>query len=353
MLNRKLLIGFTTVWLSSIALANGGVPTETTEVMPAPTPVITPYHGGLFVGAELLYWQPNNDKLDYAIVDAHDNGRPIGYIAQVKPSHEFGFSVFGGYRCPIARSDISVGYTRFHTTDHASATAPEDGQLWARLIHPGAPGEAEFDDAVAHVEFDYDAFDLMFGQKMDVNRLNMHFAAGMRYIKLDSQLNVDYTKEDKRKDDCLSLIQRVVDLGSEYYGIGPRVNAAGIYHIGAGLGIEASAGASLLVGRGKLTEYQVHDFDTSDPHPMVGVDIDSGKTNRIVPELDAKFGLNYTVRTPNLYNFSIGAGWQVVNYFNVRDSIKFTSEEEHGAYVHIVSDVSFNGPYAGIVILAS
>ena len=337
MFNRKLLIGVTALGLSSVAFANGGgapapVPTRTS------IPVVVPVQDdGWFIGAEGIFAQPNNPKLSYGIIDPNTDTDPTGKLAQIEPNHHLSFTAGMGYHFAGTGADVSLSYTRIHTDDEDSSSVDE-GIIWGRLVHPSASGE--YETASANVKFDHDAVDLLFGQNIKVgNHLDVHLGAGVRYAQLNTEFRTSYAADDSQEDETVD-----VKLISDFFGAGPRITLDNIYKFGPGFGLNASFGGSLLIGRGDLKDSQInHDGDAL-------IYIKKDKTNHVVPELDAKLALSYTYHSNMSGSFSIGLGWQVVNYFNARDAIRFVDDNKEGVYTHNMSDVSFNGPFVGIAM---
>ena len=110
MLNRKLLLGCSILFVSSSVLASGGM-TYTK---------MADQKAGWSVGAEVLYWQPNNGDLTYALVADKQSWRlgetPVdGNTYEVDPDYDWGFKVMGKYYFPGARNSVMASYTWFRT----------------------------------------------------------------------------------------------------------------------------------------------------------------------------------------------------------------------------------------------
>jgi hypothetical protein len=72
------------------------------------------------------------------------------------------------------------------------------------------------------------------------------------------------------------------------------------------------------------------------------------QSTRLLPAVDGKFGLAYSVPLINCTQAGLEVGYQINHYFNVKDSLRFT--DYFGAFVKQDQDISFDGFYARLQI---
>ena len=361
MFNRKLLlVGITTLGLSSVAFANGGGFINNTQSTSA-------QNGYWSIGVEGLYLKPTNGDLTYALVgnpvSFSSGATPInGKTVEIDPDYNFGFNLVGQYCFAGTGNNITASYTHFSSSESDSVSVPEVElnvedifdvrplAVWSTTIHPDNFDERG-DKAKAEVNFDYDAVDLLAGRFVDLgNNLTLNLSAGLRY----ANINVDSNALYQGNGDLGGIFifgedGTEVTLKSEYAGIGPRVSISGNYDFGNGFGANVNAGASLLTGDLKATHYQ-YDHDNVEPFDLE-VDVEK-KPDHVVPELDVDLGLTYTYQMANAYSFTVGAGWRTTNYIEARNRLQF-HDENAGALANNLTNMSFNGPYLGLHLSAA
>ncbi len=292
----------------------------------------------------MLYFQPTNSDLDYALVDSNSDQHPQGKTVEVDPSHHFGFNILAGYRFPTTNSDISLNYTYLNTDDSDSVSGDH---IWARLAHPDFGGEWGT-HAKGTADFDYQAADLLGGYLFHpFNHLNVHTSAGLRYAKLDTTLKALYTGAGDGSQ--FGPKGTEVKLTNDFSGIGPRVVSNAVYNLPANFGLVAEVGASLLIGTADMSIHQ-YNYDNDNATTIPAVDVKKS-TSTLVPELDAKIGVNYTLQFANQSSLIFDLGWQAINYFDVNGRFQFHDDHE-GAFANTLSSVGFNGPYLGATYYA-
>ncbi len=181
-----------------------------------------------------------------------------------------------------------------------------------------------------------------------------------------------------------ATLRDVVHQKSDFNGIGPRFGFDASYHIGGGFGAVGSLSTSLLVGEHEATFSEridttgtitvntaltvvdivsggvVADPVVVDPTavvatPALPVEVVSFKhpdETRVVPNIDAKLGLDWTYQFCNCSRtkLTIEAGYMVSHYFNAIDRLS-----EVGAFApefrsRQTIDASFDGPYVGVQV---
>jgi len=374
----KIIFAMIALAFSVATLAAGNMPHLGSK---APFNVAVPNQDGRWhIGFDFLYLQPTNSDLDYAIKDDDGLlGTLDGDTEEIDMNHEFGFRIDAGYHFEGAGSDLTIAYERHHSSE--SDSTEHDNGLWPTLDHPaftplegfttngcnGNGGCTLASRAKGKVDFDYDAFDVLVGQKVIGHKLYLHRFAGIRYASIDSDLDAEY---EDIGEDC-ELIK--VKHERSFRGIGPRLGMDAKYVLGNGFGIAAGIAGTLLIGKADLHMHEEIEGGYGGLDNEVDVEKDS--YDHLVPELDGKLGIFFGNHFDNGVILSIEAGWRAMNYFNALDRFQFHGDHDIHAEVvdnscmpldqfvdvhyfnrgnmnHNVSDLGYNGPYLRLMVSA-
>lgn len=174
---------------------------------------------------------------------------------------------------------------------------------------------------------------------------------------------------------------------SDFNGIGPRFGVDASYHLGGGFGVIGNIATSLLIGRTHDTSCET--VNTAGTVSLVGTAA-GGSTatiavdgvpltstlvnsavlafdpatltqvfsfsydheNRVVPNIDAKLGLDWTYQFCNCSRtkLTIEAGWMVSHYFNAVDRLTSLAAFGPDLSNRRAADVSFDGPYLNVQV---
>lgn len=184
--------------------------------------------------------------------------------------------------------------------------------------------------------------------------------------------------------DGAALVRDIVNQKSDFNGIGPRFGLSADYHLGGGFGITGSLSTSLLVGEVESSLRTRVDVGSVLPEgeaivniPSIGAGIGSlidasgdaiaigdfpaeflelgfnhPDDTRIVPNIDAKIGLDWTYQFCNCSHskLTIEAGYMVSHYFNAIDRLSVVEATAPEFRSRHTVDVSFDGPYVGVQV---
>ncbi len=339
---------------SASALAAGGndmaLPTASGVNLMAPH-----QEGSWSFGAQANYFQPSND-FNYAYEGQQTGTSPDVYNVNthsVDQDSEWGWGVDVTYHFPGEGRDVTLAYTQLDT-DHSDSATQGNGSgdylYGTGPVFAGTDVEPDINDeysnADAHVDTDYQAVDLTFGQMITIgDRISLHPFAGLRYADIDYKADASYYSLNS--SDQISGNTGYQSLHSEFTGAGPRLGSDAAVNLGGGFSLHGTLGVSLLVGSQdnsasySETSYNsgVPDTDSTDTYNH---DEDSG--TRVVPEADAKLSAMYNMDFNNGYGLGFEVGYQVTNYFNatMNDSGSYFDTSDQ------YSDFSMQGPYARI-----
>ena len=199
-------------------------------------------------------------------------------------SFEWGVFAQVGYLFPQTGNDLTVDYTYLRSGDDAS--------------------------------MDLDTADLQIGQRLSTGAFDVRLFSGIRYAHLNSLLNIS-TPENPQS------------LNSLFHGFGPQFGVDARYALdgNSGFGVDAHLNTAFLVGKlGSRYQSQTQYISES--------------MNRVVPELDAKLGIDYTYPMSSSSSKSalvFELGYQTSNYVHALNSSLNSSGDANldGVYLDV------------------
>lgn len=260
--------------------------------------------------------------------------------------------------------------------------------------------------ASAKTEFKADVLDLDLGQSLCVNRaFSLRWYAGLRYASLEHKFNASYFGEaagvDSLSEPVLvstdglealitvdidfalaAEINQSVNQKSDFKGIGPRFGVDSRYELGGGFGFIGGMSLALLVGELDSSLFNRVEGSTTATITAIGSSLtapdgitlviddttvgvgsaffDSTTSTtqfthpdetRIVPNIDAKLGLDYSCHFANTRTrIDIEAGWMVCHFFNSVDRLTEFAPTNPEFRSRQITDTSFDGPYIGVQV---
>jgi hypothetical protein len=263
--------------------------------------------------------------------------------------------------------------------------------------------------------FKNDTWDLDFGQTMHIgSSFSLRYFGGLRYSYIRHEFNVthnlpiagtlpalpflvDFLAFVPEEIPAQGLLVPFIDVTetvtdatqqrSIFQGVGPRLGIEANYHLGGGLGLVGKLSAALLVGRieSKFTERLQGTLDsvslaagseivagvtaaglplpsviltpTTLPgvavFPMPILSFKNPEYSRVVPNIDAKLGLDWCFECCNCSRLkvTIEAGYYISHYFKAIDRLtgaEIITPELSGNHT---INASFDGPYAGVQVV--
>ncbi len=357
--------------LLAMGLASASAYAGTVETVPMPVSsdidVTAPDQSGMWsFGVTALLMQPIGGTFDYADSLSSNasitNPTTVGSIDAntVDQNYNWWFGADVTYAFPGHGRDVTLAYEGMHSsntnsTDSAVGRTNVFGDTFAGSLaspfdytanSPAGSYSANggtFTEASGKVETNYDAGDLLFGQKLDVgSRVRLHPFAGVRYAYINQKNTGDYagtftTLVGSASIPVTANIAEEAQLNSTFNGIGPRFGSDAQVNLGQGFSVRGRLGLSALIGTRKADNSFVDSYYTT-AGTLIGTDAQSADTDsqtRVVPEIDGRLGLNYTYDFANNMALGIEAGWQAENYFNSTIDVNGNS-----------ADFALQGPYA-------
>lgn len=269
------------------------------------------------IGGHALYLKPSySNSLGYVGTQSSEVIPVVSYVKNA-PEWHWGFEVEGAYYFNTG-NDLNLNW--YHLGDNT--TVVDADAIFGF-------GQRSMDPDTATIVPNWDAVNLEFGQQIDFGPFkNLRLHGGAQYARMKT--NKIHTVRDP--DGVQGDINNEV---LQYTGFGPRIGADMSYGFVNGFGIYTNVAAAVLGGSSKFNSTRANIF-------FPDAIIISASSNTVVPEIEAKLGVNYIhPLAQGLLTLDVGYMW--LNYFQALPLMETTA-------TNIASDSSFSlqGPYAGL-----
>lgn len=272
----------------------------------------------------------------------HDN-KTVG------PHPEWGGSIDIDYLFAGSSRDIKFAYTQLDADDGKSVTVPATSIMTTAQPLGFPTFVAPDGTAKGIVEDDIMAADLVFGQMFSIgDRVDMHPFAGVRWVDMESTNKARYYSALVIPFVATFNLNNEFKQESRFEGIGPRFGLDASVHVGSGISVVTTVGASVLVG--DLNAHQTNNFYGLPNPPLIlsplanaSVKYRHHEEDHVVPEIDARLGLDYAWAYSDKTSLDLQVGYQAVDYFNAVDLDALDAITPNT--VNNSSDFAYHGPY--------
>jgi hypothetical protein len=267
-----------------------------------------------------------------------------------------GFTVDATYHFENSKRDVKLAFTHVEMNDGGS-THLSNGQSFADgfgLIPSTPPARSvDIDRIRGETNQDYNAIDLVFGQSIQIgSRVEIHPFAGLRFADLNTRSNSTYFNGPDTLVPALESIQATAQIESEYEGLGPRVGIGATLHATANIALVGQLGMSLLIGNdNENITLQENPYQATVFGPLVPLAVQTysnGNSVYVVPELDARLGVQLEKSFSSDTSMDVEFGYMVTNYFYAIEG-DFLDMNNVNAVNNAV-DFGFQGPYARLQV---
>jgi hypothetical protein len=229
--------------------------------------------------ADFLYWQAQEDNLDYAALE-HVSGTSIKQKVEDLDQHwKPGFRLGTGYHFGFHDQwDLTAYWTYFRGTASDSSSFPGTTNVNTTgngfLIPTWGAGilGSTLSKASAHWSVNLNLLDLELGRNFFASKaIAIRPYIGIRGASIDQDYTANYTAvftlEDINGDDFDVSKPTRMRAHNDYIGMGPRLGADFIWHIGRHWGLLAKFSGSLLFGHFDVDQnfYGFSIDNTNDP----------------------------------------------------------------------------------------
>jgi hypothetical protein len=363
---KKLAMALATLGLSCGAFAAFPGATDPTLIN------IPDLSGGFVFGIMMDYLQPSpsNGDLDYASLNTLS---PLlkSSLADVVPGYQWGFGFNLGYVFPDTGNDLNISYSHLETTDTQNVFSNNIHTISAInptfLFFGGVPLMSNLTIAMDRAEYNINQVDLTLGQMINVGcRVRLHPNVGFRIAQIERRQFITYSGSDPITTTQPLILTSSED--SDFTGIGPLAGLDASYYLGMGFGAVAHLDAAALIGSIDETQQPLYTgpgiVTSLLPSPQFYTI--SGDSKRVVPETEAKLGLDYTYlfNNANNSNMTLEIGYQASEYYDAVDRLNsnviptFTAigaPEVRASFInsqvtkHSTSNIGLNGAYATLI----
>lgn len=349
--------------LLAISLASASAYAGAIDTNPMPVSndinVTAPDQSGKWsFGGTVVLMQPIGGGFNYAnsLSSTTTDGDTAGDSSKnaVGQNYNWWFGVDISYAFPGNGRDVILAYEGMHSSNKNSASGNFLASPFAYSANTTAnngnsmfpngsynTNRGTFTQASGKAETNYDAGDLLFGQKLDVGtRIRLHPFVGLRYAYINHQ-NTGYYEGGSYTQPSPAVTYNVTEnakLDSTFSGIGPRFGSDAQVNLTQSFSVRARLGLSALIGSRKTESSFVDSYYDSTTDALAATDAQSangGTQVRVVPEVDGRLGLAYTRDFSTNMAWGIEAGWQAENYFNSNLNVNGSA-----------ANFALQGPYA-------
>lgn len=290
-----------------------------------PAPTCTP--GDVTVPCEATAWDLGIQALYLRPVYSSS----VAYVTQndrlrtIDADWGWGYRVQGSYHYSTG-SDLTMSWTHYDVDSNPGTYVGP----YTQLTQAGpTPVLANY---VMSLKNRYDQVNLVAGQHTDLGMVkNARFYGGLQYARLQ----IDETRAFAVPAIYAAATNGGAQLlGTSYYnGLGPVIGIDYSYDLPHGLSLTANTAASVLYGSSRVNAAISYNNN------LVASSV-YGSKHKMVSGLEAKLGANYAYEMSHGV-LNLEGGYQVVNYFNVVQSLTATRNATTG-------DFGLYGPYFGV-----
>lgn len=293
----------------------------------------------LWVEGDLLFWQSNEDDLDFAVKSHSNSTISHGHVEDLDFDWDWGFRLGLGYKLPYDKWDLFINYTYVHA--QASGRAHRgNGAIYPEWIAPftvSVPAGETLYATRAHAKWkaNVNIADIELGRNCFVSKwLSVRPFISVRGLVIDQDYHVEY----KGGTAVAVGDEESVSIDNDFWGVGLRMGVDSLWGLGAGWSIYGNAAASLLSGH----------FDVFQSQKLEKIDIQqvriSNNVDNVVAAAELALGIQWDyLFSKDRYHFGVKFGWEFNVFFDQNRMLRFVSDTSPGIINQSDEDLSFQG----------
>lgn len=285
---------------------------------------------GFYGTAEYLLLRPRRGAFDYALVDPTKDLVPNGTLQSLNYELRSGVRAGLGYRFKDTAWSAGFTYTFLRSSSDDMRTADVNGLIYPTLSRPGLVDNVGYAEASASLE--YNVFDVEISRQVHVDeRLNLRLYGGVRFATVRQDFDAMYDLRDAN-------FARVATQ-SNFDGFGPLLGAEASLKTFGGFHLFGKTSAAMLTGT-VTNPYR----ETNNGGLTTFANVDY-RTRRVLPVFGSGIGLGWERR-----GVAIRVGYEMTNWFNLIDQVRFTNDLAEGKLTTRQSDLSMEGLFVQFAV---
>lgn len=298
---------------------------------------------GILVSSSFLYWQPQEDGLDFVIQS--NDAVSLGNEAKVhRMDFDWnpGFRVLLGYQFP-KQMTVASSWTHY-LTEGTESLSPETGVLFSVWSLPvgGIPPLAFETKASAKTHLSLNIVDLGVSAPFTPRSfLELSPSIDLSSVWLHQEFNIHLSGGPGIngfvvQDDHITM-------KNNSWGIGPKVGIGTLWHCGNGFGVVGNFSLSLLYTFFKVSQNEQATFAGLTPSTTY-LDIDENSFHVGCLNFDFFLGIRWeTLFCTDWLHFLVEAGWENIIFLGQNQLMRFPSHLNNGMNSTSQGAVSFQG----------
>ena len=291
---------------------------------------------GVFTSAELLYWKAQQQDMGYAVRSQSTSSIFKGKESDPRFRWNAGFRVGLGYYLSHDRWDLVGSYTQLKSQTNSQVKAPYGAEV---LPTWSAASSASVNAASANWNIHLQLGDLEIGKDLVVSDwLKIRCHLGVRGAWIFQKYTLEYQGGAAFPGDQVDD----VEMKSNFFGVGSRIGADGLWGIFRGLSIFSNGSMSLLSGfftvnQNEQLQGAISSFLNISSNPQ-----------SVITLLDLSLGFQYDAYFKSK-KMHLGSklGYEFNYIFNQNQFMRFSSVGSGNYYIS-EGDLSFMGLTAGL-----
>lgn len=296
-----------------------------------------------------LYWQAQEDELDYAIQNNNGAVRITdGAVRRMQFDNHGGFRIGAAYRTPCDDYIVSAFWTRFHTSGNSCASTVYPVTLFPVWSNPASSVTSE-QNAQTCMKLHLDMFDARITAPCNNHeRFDLMTSVGVVYARIDQSFAINMSG-GQSNGPVASVLNDAVIMKNNFQGAGPKVGVTTIWDMACRFGLVARANAALTYGKFKLYQNETVTFSNGTGE-TVFLNLPCNTFNRVRPIVDMMLGIRWDRAYRNndncsetRCNFYVEAGWELNYFFAQNMLMRFTDDITPGANIEVKGDLATQG----------